>query len=215
MSHPIASERTPLIADNYAQNDTDPPDHDAITDRSASSRNESLRIAATMFSFVVLGLFVASTGVMLPPLTKHYSLTDIQVSTLFLVVPVGYILAASANSVIHYRFGQRGVAVLGPVLHGVSAVVVALHLEQFGVIVAGWAITSMGVGLIDGSWCAFAAGMGDKANKVSGLLHGSFSVGAAAGPFVISSLMAVGVDWWVWYWIMVCVCLACADAGGS
>ncbi|PVH92737.1 MFS general substrate transporter [Periconia macrospinosa] len=156
-----------------------------------------------MFSFAILGIFTASTGVMLPPLTKHYSLTDIQVSTLFLVIPLGYILSASANSLVHYKFGQRGVAVLGPLLQIVSAVVVALHPRQFAFLVVGWGIMSMGAGLIDGSWCTFAAGMGDKANRVSGLLHGSFSVGAATGPFVMAGLMAKGIDWWIWYWIMV------------
>ncbi|CAI6301836.1 unnamed protein product [Periconia digitata] len=196
MSHPVASETTPLIADTNAQ------DVDINVISSDSRHDVLLKITATMFSFAILGIFTASTGVMLPPLTKHYSLTDIQVSTLFLVVPVGYILSASTNSLVHSNLGQRGVAIIGPLLQVASAVIVALHPKQFGVIVAGWAIMSMGAGLIDGSWCAFAAGMGDKANRVSGFLHGSYSVGASAGPFIVSAMMANGVEWWIWYWIM-------------
>jgi len=56
--------------------------------------------------------------------------------------------------------------------------------------------------MLDGSWCAYAAGM-ENAGFVSGLLHGSFSVGAAVGPFFAGALMEKGMEWWVWYYGMV------------
>jgi hypothetical protein len=60
----------------------------------------------------------------------------------------------------------------------------------------------MGTGLLDGSWCAWAGSM-DNANTISGLLHGSFSVGAAIGP-VLANLLAE-IKWYYWYYLLVCL----------
>jgi fucose permease len=154
-----------------------------------------------MFSFIILGLFTSSIGVMLPPLSTHYSLNDLQVSFIFLVVPLGYIIGASLNPFLHSQFGQRGIAVFGPALHIVSAVALGLH-PMFGILLLAFAVNAMGSGMLDGSWCAYAAGM-ENAGFVSGLLHGSFSVGAAAGPFFAGGLMEKRMDWWVWYYVLV------------
>jgi fucose permease len=208
MAHPTATETTPLITPEThiieSQNRSSRIEPDA-TDRIRRERSldsPALKTAATMFSFFILGLFIASTGVMLPHLMSHYSISDLEVSTLFLVMPAGYILAASSNSFLHSRFGQRGVAVLGPLLHIISAVAVAFKPRSFAAIVAGWGIMALGTGLLDASWCAHAASQ-PNANKISGFLHGSFSAGAAVGPFVVGSLMAKGVQWSTWYWVLV------------
>ncbi|KAF2634520.1 MFS general substrate transporter [Massarina eburnea CBS 473.64] len=209
MAHPTASETTPLIvssppiidAQNIAIERGGSPDF-VNGDGYRKGSSQAFRIAATMYSFVILGLFTASTGVMLGPLMSYYHLTYLQGSTLFLVPPVGYILSASLNSTIHARFGQRGVAIMGPLLHVLSAVVVACRPGNFGGALAGWGIMAMGTGLLDGSWCAMAAAMGSRANRVSGFLHGSYSTGAALGPFIFAELMAHNVNWWVWYWIL-------------
>lgn len=149
----------------------------------------------------MLGLFTSSIGVMLPPLSTHYALNDLHVSFIFLVIPLGYVIAATLNPLIHNQFGQRGIAFLGPVLQIVSATAVGLH-PRFGVLLAAFAVMAMGTGLLDGSWCAYAAGM-PNAGFVSGLLHGSFSVGAAAGPFCVGAAMEKGMSWWVWYYALV------------
>lgn len=45
--------------------------------------------------------------------------------------------------------------------------------------------------------------MGDRANTVSGMLHGSFSIGAGLGPLLGGLVMAEGkLEWWVWYYIL-------------
>jgi fucose permease len=173
------------------------PDIEVHSKRSTSL---VLKIAAAMYSFVTLGLLTSTIGVMLPPILKHYDLSDIGVSLIFLVGPVGYVLAAQSNTLIHISFGQLGVAILGPILHILSCGVIALH-PPFSVVLVAFAFVAAGTGLLDGSWCAWAGNM-DNANTVSGLLHGSFSVGAAVGPLLAT--MLAGNKWFYWYYVLVC-----------
>jgi fucose permease len=162
-----------------------------------------LRIGAAMYSFIILGLFTSSLGVMLPHLESYYHLTDIHVSLIFLVGPIGYIVAAQSTDLVHRRFGQRGIASVGPLFHLVAAVIISTH-PSFWMVLMGCAIVTFGTGLLDASWCAWAGGMGERANTVSGMLHGSFSVGAAVGPSLAGALMGTGNrPWWNWYYLLV------------
>ncbi|KAJ9131825.1 MFS general substrate transporter [Pleurostoma richardsiae] len=155
-----------------------------------------------MLSFFVLGLFTSTIGVIIPLIEGYYNLTDIQVSVIFLVPPIGYVLAAQLNGLIHLRFGQRGIAIIGPLFHLVFAGGAAVH-PPFLVLLLAVAAGSFGAGLVDASWCAWAAGL-ENANAISGLLHGSYSVGAAAGPFFAGSFLSAGHrPWYHWYYVLV------------
>jgi fucose permease len=160
-----------------------------------------LKIAAAMDSFATLGLFNSSIGAVLPLLSRHYSLTDLQVSSIFLAGPVGYVLAAQSSNAVHYRFGQRGIAFAGPVLQIISTATVATH-PGFGLVLLAFGFQGLGTGLLDGSWCAWAGSM-KKANTISGLLHGSYSIGGALGPFLVTALTTKHQPWWTWYFILV------------
>jgi fucose permease len=109
---------------------------------------------------------------MLQPLSTYYHLTDIHAALIFIFGPIGYILAAQSNGTIHSQFGQRGIAVLGPVFHVLSTLALGLH-PPFVLVLGALSVQAVGIGLLDGSWCAWAGGMGmGRANKVSGMLHG-------------------------------------------
>ncbi|KAF2707807.1 MFS general substrate transporter [Pleomassaria siparia CBS 279.74] len=162
-------------------------------------------IGAAMYSFAIAGLFTSSLGVMLPHLEQYYYLTDLSVSLIFLTGPVGYIFAAQSTDFIHRRFGQRGIASSGPFFHLLAAAVICSH-PPFPVVLAGCAIANFGTGLLDVSWCAWAGGIGRRANTVSGMLHGSYSTGAALGPFLAGTLMAAGQSpWYYWYYVLAAV----------
>lgn len=149
-----------------------------------------------MYCFAVLGLFASSIGALIPSIRNHYSLSISQVSTLFIPVSSGYVLASQCNSYLHARFGQVGVATIGPVFHVLSACITAAH-PPFSLILAAFALQGMGTGLLDGSWCAWA-GARHNANTISGWLHGSFSLGAAVGPLFTT----VVKEWWQWYYVL-------------
>jgi fucose permease len=159
------------------------------------------KICAAMYSFSTLGLFNSSIGAVLPLLSTHYSLTDLQVSSIFLAGPIGYVIAAQCSDKMHYRFGQRGIAISGPLLQILATATAATH-PRFGLLLLAFMCQGLGTGLLDGSWCAWAGSM-EKANTVSGLLHGSYSVGGAMGPFVVTVLSTRGSPWWTWYSVLV------------
>ncbi|KAI6093666.1 MFS general substrate transporter [Hypoxylon rubiginosum] len=160
-----------------------------------------LRIAASMYSFIILGMMVSTLGVMVPQFETYYGLTDFQVSFVFLVWPVGYIIAAYLNGVIHVRFGQRGIAVVGPLFHIILTIAASLH-PPFPVLLVALALGSLGTGILDGSYCAWAGGM-ENANIVQGFLHGSYSTGAALGPFLAGTMLSVGhTTWYTWYYVL-------------
>ena len=166
------------------------------------STSLNFRIAATMFSFMVTGLFNSSIGVLLAPISEHYGLTDLHVSLIFLCGPIGYIIASPSNAVTHSWLGQRGIAFIGPLLHVLAAVAIAAH-PPFPFLLVAFVVIAMGIGLVDGSWCAWAGAL-ERANVVSGLLHGSYSTGAAVGPFAAGLWLAKAAKtWWEWYYVLV------------
>ncbi|KAI8276402.1 hypothetical protein K4K60_007782 [Colletotrichum sp. SAR11_57] len=161
----------------------------------------TLRIAAAAWSFAVVGLFTSTTGAVIPHLEESYQLTDIQVSALFLVGPIGYVIASYLNDSVHAKFGQRGIAVIGPLCHLLYAAVAAAR-PPFPVFLMGAAAGAFGVGLVDGSWCAWFAAL-DNANALSGLLHGSFSTGAALCPYLVGLMLSEdGGLWYRWYYVL-------------
>jgi fucose permease len=161
-----------------------------------------LRVAAAMYSFLVLGILASTIGVMIPKLQADYELTDIKVSLIFLIFPIGYLSAAALNNSIHLRYGQRGVSLIAPTGHLIFTCVASSH-PNFYLLVASYAFAGFGTGLFDGAWCAWAGAM-DNANTVSGFLHGSYSVGAALGPFLAGSMLSKGnYPWYYWYYVLV------------
>ncbi|KAF5852376.1 hypothetical protein GGP41_007798 [Bipolaris sorokiniana] len=204
MAHQSRSdENSPLLGDNSRTFVT--PDQGASQEEPETMNMRLIfKIAAAMYSFATLGLFNSSIGAVLPLLSQHYNLSDIQVSSIFLAGPIGYVLAAQFSDAVHYRFGQRGIAFVGPILQVLATATVAVH-PGFGLILVAFAFQGLGTGLLDGSWCAWAGSM-KKANTISGLLHGSYSVGGALGPLLLTMLTAKHQHWWTWYSILAGAC---------
>lgn len=223
-SDETALERDPLLPDGPTQDRSTsrsplrPHDDDGTeTQRRASdlskpaagapadlrrSTNRLLQIAAAMFCFIVLGMLVSTLGVMVPQFEAYYHLTDLRVSAIFLVWPIGYVVASYLNGRIHSRFGRRGIAAVGPLFHVVLAMVAALH-PPFPVLLTAMAVGSLGTGVLDGPLCAWAGAM-ENANVVQGFLHGSYSAGAALGPFLAGTMLEVGkIPWYGWYYVLV------------
>ncbi|KAF1924489.1 MFS general substrate transporter [Didymella exigua CBS 183.55] len=169
-------------------------------DPSKLSNRFVFKMAAAMFSFAMLGLLQSSIGTLLPLISKYYDLSDFHVSLIFVVCPLGYILAAQTSSLIHHRSGQFGIAFIGPVLQMIAAGLLSLH-NQFGLVLVGFAVQGLGMGLLDGSWCAWAGSM-ERASTVSGLLHSSFSAGAATAPILITLMTTNGHAWFEWYYVL-------------
>ncbi|KAH9205878.1 major facilitator superfamily domain-containing protein [Leptodontidium sp. 2 PMI_412] len=106
--------------------------------------------------------------------------------------------AAAIRATIHHRWlleRTRGIAILAPTLHILSALGIAAHPPFFLVLLAFDAI-SLGTGLLDGSWCAWAASM-HNANTVTGMLQGYLAIWLSALHF----LSYVGIETAISGWI--------------
>lgn len=199
MATSSGSEHTPLLTSRASARESNPST--LQDDLSKASNRHAFKIAAAMFSFAMLGLLQSSIGALLPLISKDYSLSDLHVSLIFVVGPLGYILAAQTSSFIHHRFGQFGVAFTGPVLQIIATGLLSLH-PNFAIVLVAYAVLGLGMGLLDGSWCAWAGSM-DRASTISGLLHGSFSAGAATAPILVTLMATNGYAWFQWYYVLV------------
>ena len=161
-----------------------------------------MKLGAAMLCFASLGMSVSATGVLLPHIERYYHLSDMNVSCMFLIGPIGYIAAAQLNRLAHEKFQLRGVAVIGSLLHIASAAAAALQ-PPFAMLLVSVALGACGSGFLDGAWCAWAAGM-RKPNEISGWLHGAFSAGASLGAVIAGSFVSRGAESWnLWYMFLV------------
>ncbi|KAF9696097.1 hypothetical protein EKO04_006224 [Ascochyta lentis] len=191
-------EDAPLLSEHVTSIQADA--NDSQNGASKVSTHLAFKIVAATYSFATLGLFNSSIGALLPLIASHYDLSDLHVSLVFVVGPIGYIAAAQTSSVIHHHFGQFGIALIGPILQIIAAGLLASHWH-FALALVGFAVQGLGTGLLDGSWCAWAGSM-EKASTISGILHGSFSAGAALAPILVTLMTANGYDWFKWYYIL-------------
>lgn len=155
-------------------------EHDTAHGRPTAIKS---KILATCFSFLVLGLMVSTAGAVV-------------------VSPVGYLAGALLNEPIHRRFGQRGIAIIAPICQISLVILAASHYQPPNVDLWVFLVIAMvgtfGLGLLHGSWSAWAGGLGGRRNTVEGLLHGSYAVGVGLGR----RLASWEVRWWQWWYVL-------------
>ncbi|KAG9697203.1 MFS general substrate transporter, partial [Aureobasidium melanogenum] len=142
--------------ERYDQNETLPSptiaSHDAL-ERWNAPKSNLYRTLAAFIGFAIMGMNDATYGAIIPYLEIHYNLSYTIVSLIFLSPLIGYNLSALLNNSIHLRFGQRGVAFIGPICHLLAYVVIAVH-PPYPVLVVVFAIAGFGNGLEDAAWNA-------------------------------------------------------------
>lgn len=72
-------------------------------------------------------------------------------------------------------FGQRGIAIIGPLCHLLPFIAIACH-PPFPVVIVVFAIIGLGNGLIDAAWNAWIGDMAN-ANALMGFLHAFYGLG--------------------------------------
>lgn len=115
---------------------------------------------------------------------------------------IGYCASALLNNHIHLKYGQRGVAFLGPLCHMIAYIVLVVH-PPYPVLVVVLALAGFGNGLEDAGWNAWMGNMAN-ANEVLGFLHGFYSIGATVAPLVATSMITKAhMQWYDFYYVMV------------
>lgn len=124
------------------------------------------------------------------------------VSLVFLSPVLGYTTSALLNDRIHYRFGQRGIALFTSMCHFTAYVVSALH-PPYPVLLVVYVLAGFGNGLEDAAWNAWVGVMANT-NEVLGILHSFYGVGATLSPLIATSMITKGhLPWHTFYYLMI------------
>ncbi|KAL1641682.1 hypothetical protein SLS58_005960 [Diplodia intermedia] len=168
-----------------------------------SSNLNTLRVAATFWSFIISGANDSLYG-----LELFYRLNHTTVSLLFLSPVAGYIIATLANHTMHVRVGQRGIALIGGSCHVLAYAIASTH-PPFPALVLVYTLVGLGSGTKQAAWNSWVGGLRNP-NELLGILHGFYGAGATAMPVVASVLF--GKRAWPWYAIYYpFVAIAAAD----
>lgn len=180
---------------------TSDPDPDRL-ERWNSSGTNIFRYFASLFSFIVMGMNDAAYGALIPYLEPFYNVNYTVISLVFLAPFVGYSLAAFLNNKIHMRFGQLGVAVIGPSCKIVCYVITSVH-PPYPVLPIIFMIAGFGNGLEDGGWNAWIGNM-ESANELLGFLHGAYGLGATISPLIATAMVTkANLPWYDFYYLMI------------
>ena len=167
-----------------------------------SSSGNIWRVSTAFWAFAVMGMNDATYGAIIPYLQPFYGLSYAVVSLVFLSPFVGYTLSALLNNAIHLKFGQRGVAFIGPLCHLLAYIIIAVH-PPFPVLVISFILAGFGNGLLDAGWNAWIGAMAN-ANELLGFLHAFYGVGATIAPLIATTMITkADLPWYYWYYCMV------------
>lgn len=176
-----------------SQSDTpsDPPDW-------RSSHLLQAQILTCFYFFIVVGLNDQIIGNLIPVLTQHYNISNVEVSMVFILQFLGYGLSAVTNGWLHRTIGKFGVIILS------NCCLLATYLinsfkPPIWIFVGIYFWSGVGVGLIDSCTNVWLSTLKDH-NELMGLLHGFYGVGSFIQPVLISHLLGkVGNDFkWVY-----------------
>ena len=137
-----------------------------------------------------------------PQLEVYYNIDYTIISLVFLAPFVGYTLAAFLNNTVHMRFGQLGVATIGPTCKIIAYVVICLH-PPYPVLPVIFMFAGFGNGLEDSAWNAWIGNM-ENANEMLGFLHGAYGLGGAISPLIATAMVTKAhLLWYNFYYLMV------------
>lgn len=127
---------------------------------------------------------------------------------------IAYIIAGLVNNLVHEKFGQRGVAIIGPVFRLIGYIPICLH-PPFPVLPIALLFAGFGNGIEDSGYNAWVGNM-QNANELLGLLHGSYGLGATISPLVASAMVTkAGYPWYTFYYVLIGVVIVEFIAGLS
>ncbi|EGO56826.1 hypothetical protein NEUTE1DRAFT_65672 [Neurospora tetrasperma FGSC 2508] len=201
-AHQFSEQESEPELEQPNPNSPQQPDHDQKKSTWNASRASIFRFLLICYSFVLMGMSDGAIGALIPYLETYYSISYTIVSLVFLSPFIGYLLAALFNNLIHHHFGQRGVAILGPVCRLIGFIPMACHLPYPALPVV-MLFTGFGNGIEDSAWNAWVGNM-RNANELLGIIHGCYGLGATIGPLIATSMVTKGgLEWYTFYYVIV------------
>ncbi|KAL4772356.1 MFS general substrate transporter [Aspergillus nidulans var. acristatus] len=158
------------------------------------------RLLATFASFAVVGASDGVYGALVPYLRDDYKLSTTVVSLIFMTPFAGYTIATLIVNKIHMTFGQRGIAIIGPLCHIIPFATMAIR-PPWPAMLAVYVIVGLGNGLIDAAWNSWIADM-VNANTMMGLLGAFYGLGATLSPTIATQMIKSGLRWNHFYYTL-------------
>ncbi|OLN96117.1 Bypass of stop codon protein 6-like protein 2 [Colletotrichum chlorophyti] len=154
------------------------------------------RICAVFWSLMVMGANDASYG-----LGKYYDLPYSFISLIFLAPFVGQTLSAILNTNLHESIGQRGIAIVCSGCHLAAYVAISFH-PPYPALVFIYMMAGLGTGIGDAAWNCWIGSLADS-NKIIGLMHACYGLGAILGPITATVMVTrANLPWHVFYYFM-------------
>lgn len=141
---------------------------------------------------------------------------------MFAVPFIAYVVAGLANQWLHQKFGQRGIAILGPTFRLLGYIPICVH-PPFPVLPIALLLAGFGNGIEDSGYNAWVGNM-ENANELLGLVHGAYGLGGTVSPLIASAMVTkYNLPWYTFYYVLIgIVCLELAvgttafwEAGGA
>ena len=144
------------------------------------------------FGFVLLGMGLGVQGVAWPSVAETFDRSLADLGYVTLLFGGGY----TASTLLSGRLSSR--AGIGPTLIGAAGLAVVALAALSGSPTWPLFLTAAGVlgaagGLVDAATNTYVAIR--RGVRAMGLLHGSFGIGAIAGPLLVTGLLQVGLSW--------------------
>jgi fucose permease len=155
--------------------------------------NHHRLLAALAFAaFISLGLPDGLLGVAWPSVRRTFGLSLSQLGPLLALIMAGYLASSFLSGALVARWGV-GRLLLRSNLTMVVSCAGYMLAPWWWVMLASGLVAGLGAGAIDAAVNAYAAA--HFAPRVVSWLHGSWGLGAALGPLLMTAVLASGLPW--------------------
>ncbi|MDG2028633.1 MAG: MFS transporter [Acidimicrobiales bacterium] len=149
-------------------------------------------VVAAFLVYVVFGLPDGVFGPIWPNLRNDFGRSDSSLGLLSLAIAIGYGLGSLASSRVTELVGLHRVLTTA-MAAATAALSIIAAAPEFAVVMVGYTLLGAGWGFADAAlnaWVALTAGP-----RTMGMLHGSYGIGAFAGPLLATLFVADGMAW--------------------
>ncbi len=175
-------------------------------------RANAALLALAYLGFVSLGLPDGLLGVAWPEMRARFALPQGALGALLAVTTSGYVAASFAAGWLLRRLRIGDLLALSCLATAASLVGYA-SASSWAELVAFGSLAGLGAGAIDAGINAYVAS--HHGPRTVSWLHACYGVGAAAGPALMSAVLARGQGWERGYWLVGLAQLALAGAFGA
>jgi fucose permease len=175
----------------------------------ASSRSRRRLLALAFVAFVSLGLPDGLLGVAWPSIRGTFGVSSKALGTLLVPFTVSYALSSFAGGTVLARMTVGG-------LLAASCLATGLSLGGYATAVSWWVMVAcagllgLGAGAIDAGVNAYVAT--HHGPRTLNWMHAAYGIGAAAGPLIMTRVLASGRAWQLGYAVVAVVQLVLAAA---